>query len=1370
MAESNRIFLPGEQIFLPGEMLQQQQGPVEQDDDDQQVWDGTLLGEAAEGVASGLLKAGEGIVGLGAMALGGDYADKVTEGGEALRNSLGLDPEGFVGKGSEIVAQFLLGPLKAASLAGKGAMAVQSALRGTASRAALTRGERLAVAASQIGAAGLAEVAVTTDGNTTIGDWVGMGPTQTEDLIGLKGQEKNFARLRNRTRGALESTGIGLGVGAAVGALGQTSAAQSLAKTASQKLNSLGKEIDDKIFQRAVNPDEIGTFKGKLRDFAAAARYRGFLPEEVSEKRLLLDGQIETEIKKADLILKDLDQEIGVALKNMKPESQLDRVGIMNRVEEFLTEVDPAQKANLKKKIPSNLHGNVQKMRDHVDNLSEKVKGGAFLKADPVTPDGESIKDVIDAGIGSYLRRRYRVFEDAKYKPTKESIAAAKGYFRGNVPATEKELTRLVREDPFSKEILSEDYLLKNGLDITSTPEGPAVKVIGSSVTDSVANKAQEAFLSKYSIKTRGKLRGGRVAQNRLETGMFIGREQIDLPLRRLMGEIDDPKQAYMGTIADLAQFNAVDDYFSTVAELAKTRDGVGKLFVDPATVTDTQKEYLTKNNGYVTLGSSNGRSMVQSVSSGASEKADAAAELVNSQGWGSLSGYMVPEAVYKDLTNAVLAEDSFGALTTQMLFGTFLKGKAASQYSKTVLSPITQVRNFTTAVGFAVANGNIPMIGRGGSLADSAKLVYSNIANKGDDFIRAELEDAYTRGIMGTNAELREIQDMLSKGMESTARGPRNFSEAVFGEKLAAGLKTASKPLKLAESVYQGSDDFWKFFNYSAEQAKLRHALANVPEAQKISYLTGGKAPSAQQLGQDDVIEGLIKDKAAQIVRDTVPNYNKAGSDLIKFARKLPVGSFISFPAEMYRTGFNIVRQGLDDMASDIPAIQARGRQRLLGMSAVTAVAPIAAVDFGTAISGVPRDVMDAYKRSFAPSWEKGAVLIPIGQDEDGKISYINFSTSNPYDTLFRFLNEAITAGDKAMSEGQSLDAVLTDTMLGALKGVFSPFMDESIITSALLDISVRGGRTATGAEVYNPQDTLGTKGSKMFSHLLDTMMPGFVPVSVSGGEMEPSRFARGIVGSQFPDLINPKDKFERERDLTTEILRSFTGVTPLEFDPKKNLVFAAKRLNRAQGDAKRIFNRRADDANATGESLFSAFVEANEAKLRVDRSYYQVVKDLETMGLSRKEVRRILRKEQISGAKNVIRGEFEPFKISDNNKKDMKKMGTYGSFPREQYNDYRRLMKDLTLDERGSPEVPSYSSPGTVSDSSFIGESPIPIGARVLSNPSTQPSAPTISRGKSTPNLLQRAQSIAPTILGGDIGAQSANAEILRRSQQGQ
>ena len=130
-----------------------------------------------------------------------------------------------------------------------------------------------------------------------------------------------------------------------------------------------------------------------------------------------------------------------------------------------------------------------------------------------------------------------------------------------------------------------------------------------------------------------------------------------------------------------------------------------------------------------------------------------------------------------------------------------------------------------------------------------------------------------------------------------------------------------------------------------------------------------------------------MIKNRAAQIVRDTVPNYNKASSGLVQFGRRLPVGNFISFPAEIYRTGFNIVKQGLDDMASDIPAIQARGRNRLLGFVTTTTVIPTAILEMAYATTGVSREEMDAYKRSFAPRWEKGSVLVPLGKTEDGKI-----------------------------------------------------------------------------------------------------------------------------------------------------------------------------------------------------------------------------------------------------------------------------------------------------------------------------------------------------------------------------------------------
>ncbi len=74
------------------------------------------------------------------------------------------------------------------------------------------------------------------------------------------------------------------------------------------------------------------------------------------------------------------------------------------------------------------------------------------------------------------------------------------------------------------------------------------------------------------------------------------------------------------------------------------------------------------------------------------------------------------------------------------------LRAKGVSQYSKTILSPVTQVRNFVTAAAFALANGNIPVVGRGGSLKDSMKLVYGNLVTKGDDDFMAELMDAQQR------------------------------------------------------------------------------------------------------------------------------------------------------------------------------------------------------------------------------------------------------------------------------------------------------------------------------------------------------------------------------------------------------------------------------------------------------------------------------------------------------------------------------------------------------------------------------------------------------------------------------------------------
>lgn len=1367
-----------------------------EEDDGKQFYDDTAVGEIGEGIVSGVIGIGEGLAGLGAAAVDivadTNYGDKVTELAESARDTLGLDPEGFLGKGAEIVTQFVVPGIGVASKVGKAAMTARKLAGKTGP---MTKAERFQLAGKELAAAGLVDAAVSTDGMTTVGDWVDMGPTQTSDLIGLSGREKALARIGNKLKVGAEATLLGgvaqgalMGAGKVAGGagrtIGQTELGKVSAQAVNQKLDQLGRGIDNLLEQRMLakpgSPEELGRFRKGIADAIAFSRYRGYLPEQAATKRELIDGQVQTEIKKADRILKDLDNEIETFI-NRTPEGDgnLDRVGIMSKLESYLTESDEAIKSRLKRELPMGVRQNAVRMRKHIDKLSRDVLDSNFLKENKFTVDGKSINDLIEQNINSYLRRRYKIFEDSKYIPTEESIRVADDFFKSKKTAVEKELTELARKDVDGE--LSEDFLLRNGLTKQRGEDGIEIKV-GAKVTDAAARKARENFLNRYSIKSREKLGGGRMARDRLETGIFMSREEIPKQLRRLLGEVDDPQEAYLGTIADLAQFTAIDDYFGTIAQMAKQNSGIGKLFRNGNDLTPEQQAGL-RERGFVKLGGEDGASSgVQPVG----READEVEKLVGRSGWGSLDGYYVPAPVYKDLTRQILAEDNIGTTLLRGTFGTFLKAKGISQYSKTVLSPITQIRNFTTALAFATANGNVPVFGRGGSLKDAAQAVFSNISNKAAptselgqkagkalgigqkdaDVIFADLADAQRRGVLGTNAELREIQDTLNKGLNITAREPRNFAEAVVGEKLARSIGKATKPM---EAAYQGSDDFWKYFNYHAEQAHLRSALSSVKNInQKFAYLTKGMDETEinqliKQAGEGgDVLDELIKNRAAQIVRDTVPNYNKASSGLVQFGRRLPVGNFISFPAEIYRTGFNIVKQGLDDMASDIPAIQARGRNRLLGFVTTTTVIPTAVLEMAYAISGVGREEMDAYKRSFAPRWEKGSVLVPLGKTEDGKIQYINFSTSNPYDVLSRFANRAINEADDAVKTGKNLGQVLDDVALGTLSEVFEPFMSEAMLTEALIDVTFRGGKTATGAQIYSNADSFGARQGKKFAHVVDTLMPNLIPVNVSGGKLEPSRFLRGVAGSE-DGMISSVDKMGRERSPLGEFARQVTGVSPLEFDPKRGLEYGAFRFGQQQTNAKAKFNRVTDDFNAGTNTLTNAFQAANNDKLRIDKQYYRMIEDLRDMGMTEGDIRKVLKKNNIGGVKGILRGRFEPFKVSKKNRQDMRDAGISNKFDNNAVINIQNQMRNLPLDPDDSPPPP-VAPPSAPARNPYLSNPYLsnPQQDSSLQQPVTQPVQASIF-----PTFTQaRAPGpVDPALLGDNPVTAALNAQIANR-----
>ena len=206
-------------------------------------------------------------------------------------------------------------------------------------------------------------------------------------------------------------------------------------------------------------------------------------------------------------------------------------------------------------------------------------------------------------------------------------------------------------------------------------------------------------------------------------------------------------------------------------------------------------------------------------------------------------------------------------------------------------------------------------------------------------------------------------------------------------------------------QGKYVAEDDTWKITNYVVEldrlkQAAVKQGIETTPE----------------------VIQGLKKD-AANIVKNTVPNYAYVGS-VVKTARIFPIGNFMSFPSEIIRTTTNIAEQGLKEMKHSRPTkgsnvtpyvvdaetgqlvkndnvMYGTGFKRLSGMATTLTVVPAAAVEGAKWIYDVSEDEIQAL-RQFVPEWSKNSTLIPIRTDDD-ELRYIDFSHSNAYDVLSR-------------------------------------------------------------------------------------------------------------------------------------------------------------------------------------------------------------------------------------------------------------------------------------------------------------------------------------------------------------------------------
>jgi len=599
------------------------------------------------------------------------------------------------------------------------------------------------------------------------------------------------------------------------------------------------------------------------------------------------------------------------------------------------------------------------------------------------------------------------------------------------------------------------------------------------------------------------------------------------------------------------------------------------------------------------------------------------------------------------EIANALLGVKE---ITSQLYNIPFYKSlmtlKAGSQIAKTILSPVTQVRNFTTASMFPVANG---LIGMNVGFKDAWRLTAEDIfaGAKTDIEKIGKIENLINRNIVDQNINVQEMRRVL----DSAKGGKISFNQL---------MKTPI--MRTLTDVYQGADNYWKIYTDNAYQGLFRTAFGNPDDILKMPtnsvqrtkletdffknvddwYSTVAKekwSPINALTGNKKTVVDALEDMSAWLTVNTVPTYSMVPR-IIENIRNLPLGNFIAFPAEILRTTSNIVSIGARELTSTNPFIRQMGARRLLGVSMVLGGVGTTIKKTAQYVTGVDDDKMNSFQRSFAADYQKNSTLIPLtSPDADGVFKYYNFSYSNPYDSLVAPVNAILGHYADGTLRKDSVDTIVMNALFsgaaggdgrkGAITEFLSPFVTESIGTERAADVTLRRGKTTDGKTIYYPQDNGSVRIAKSINHIIGGLEPGAFTSA--------RRIWEGATG-KFTD-------YGTARDTKAEIAALMSGVRIEEAKPLASMPFIMTSYNRDKQNIRSKFSKEAYSAATSPENKLAAFKTYAMETFSSQQKMYNTLQDAQNLGVSKNKLQNILEDRLTQTESNeLIRGRFKP------------------------------------------------------------------------------------------------------------------------------
>ncbi len=1128
------------------------------------------------GAASGALKIGEGIAELGAGF--SDYAFDTDFLEYLEKNYPKINVDDGLGKAVELIVQYGV-PYTAA-------LKIASKVSKVKDLGRVAKAGGVSGVAAKVGYYGLpaaiSEPIVATSRDATLGQALGLYPDEFMkqlDPTQYEGRDRAAASLQQKLLFGLEAGPAVGGITTALGPVlkGAGKAAATIASPVTKAadavvLNPLAKAITSEYtglpqFFRAVETGRvklgeklgipeyknwgfIDTKSTNTKDLIfkrtdeilSALRTRGTVPAEFAALTRRGEDYIEGFKKTANVFLDDIESVSNQLARDMGETSRTNTRLFTNRlIEDVGKYVTGEDIKNLKSLNPNlaKFEGPLNSLKNNFDLIRNHVK-------DVIDP--EDLKSLFRGDIDRYLKRSFDIVNNSSFRVDPKAKLKVAGMFM-RMMSRRPEFAGKSREELKGIAESQVDDLINIGFKEDKSTE------------DLI--KGASSFLSKEFGVVKDVLKPG---------------EDLPKVVRQLFGESKDAKAQLIDTISDFATIVGKKD---TLDDIARIGEDAGWI-VTADSAADAARIFRQKTGIRTTL---------EPIREGGN-----VSKLVGDSLLGK-NKYTTRE-IAEALQGQTLWSDF---LLQSSVYKSFLALKGASQLSKTVLSPTTQIRNVESAAMFALANGHF---GRGASLADSMGIVFRDIFGPDGkisaDMLAAKSAEYRELGITNSNIITREIRALTDDLLRKADTGSKlNRSELL--------LKTLQDQSVLGNmtKIYQGGDDLWKIFGYEFEKSKMLNIIkegTHLDDADKyfreiFSRRFDRFMPDGTTL---KTREQVIKETAAEIIKNTYPNYSYVPS-LVQNLRRLPLGNFISFPAEMYRTSFNLMKFGLREMRSTDPLVRQSGARKLIGFSSALAVV------------GVSNEQLDAIRESFVAPWNKSGPLVPVAKEVDGdKVVYkfVNFAYQSPYDVIAAPYYAAMTQFKTARAEEKDVDQAMLRAFFGsgrdpgAFTALVQPFVGEAIITEKLADLFVRGGKTRSGRQILSTEDTVSDQAIKGAVHLLEGITPGAFT--------QATNFARGIAGEQttYGKDMNPGD----------EALALFAGIRINEANIGKSMGYQITNFVNSQQEARRLLSKNFADSNVNAETIYREYEKMLRNKFENFGEIRKVFDDAQKLGFDKK------------------------------------------------------------------------------------------------------------------------------------------------------